>query len=470
MNRRSKGSDEAIRGSRTEKSYGKYKNGIMAVLALLAAILSGSGCRPDAAAHLGVETAGAETAGGAEDPALAEVSTAEQDGVSGETGPASGIQGAPVSVSHGGGRFAEGETGLLKEQESLLLAFMDYYYESLAILAPADPAGFFAEPEGIQAVINRVAWEYQTELRRMQRTDLSLLHFEYELTTLSAEEQEGGELTVLLREYSRQSFACSPGVDSESGGIYHRFALIRTEDGWRLNEHMQWDGMYWSVMQPIFTEEGLKTEEAVRILEERKGQLLERAREDLTLRAGQGQEPGQNDCDHEYDRAAAVAYANQWALGRNGDWPDYSGSGGNCQNFVSQCLLAGGIPMDTTGGAVWKWYGRTPNNRAGASGRSASWTGVTGFLSYVRGNEGGAGMAAAADVPYYSGEPGDVIHMAYEGEDWRHTVIITDVITDDEGNVVDYLICSNTADQRNFPVSAYAFTRQLLIRIEGWNE
>ncbi|MBF6145530.1 amidase domain-containing protein [Nocardia nova] len=39
------------------------------------------------------------------------------------------------------------------------------------------------------------------------------------------------------------------------------------------------------------------------------------------------------------ERAAAVAYANQWALGRN---PEYDNHGdADCTNFVSQCLRAG---------------------------------------------------------------------------------------------------------------------------------
>ena len=42
--------------------------------------------------------------------------------------------------------------------------------------------------------------------------------------------------------------------------------------------------------------------------------------------------------------------------------------------------------------------------------------------------------------------------------------------TDENGNVVDYLLCSNTADLRNFPASAYYYTNRQLIRIIGWND
>ncbi|MBI4908184.1 MAG: amidase domain-containing protein [Acidobacteria bacterium] len=49
-----------------------------------------------------------------------------------------------------------------------------------------------------------------------------------------------------------------------------------------------------------------------------------------------------------YDRAKAVEYALYWAIRRNADFPDYSGAGGggDCTNFVSQCMLAGGWTMN----------------------------------------------------------------------------------------------------------------------------
>ena len=47
-----------------------------------------------------------------------------------------------------------------------------------------------------------------------------------------------------------------------------------------------------------------------------------------------------------YNINAAISYANEWAYDRNPEYNDYSGMGGDCANFVSQCLHAGGIPMD----------------------------------------------------------------------------------------------------------------------------
>ena len=181
-------------------------------------------------------------------------------------------------------------------------------------------------------------------------------------------------------------------------------------------------------------------------------------------------EEGQGDAlsaEHAYDRQAAVDYSSQWVGERNEEWPDYTRYGGNCQNYLSQCLLAGGIPMDPYGSALWKWYGDSPNNTAGAAGRSASWSSVPSFREYARENSG-FGLAAQVDAPYYSGQEGDVLQLGRDGN-WRHTVLISQVIQDEEGQTVDYLVNSNTADLLNFPAGAYYYTQQSLIRICGWN-
>ena len=44
---------------------------------------------------------------------------------------------------------------------------------------------------------------------------------------------------------------------------------------------------------------------------------------------------------YEYNREAAVSYARRWALGRNPAYMDYELWGGDCTNFISQCLRSG---------------------------------------------------------------------------------------------------------------------------------
>ena len=44
-----------------------------------------------------------------------------------------------------------------------------------------------------------------------------------------------------------------------------------------------------------------------------------------------------------YSPSKAVAYAKQWAYGRNPKYYDYDPLGGDCANFVSQCLIEAGF-------------------------------------------------------------------------------------------------------------------------------
>ena len=64
-----------------------------------------------------------------------------------------------------------------------------------------------------------------------------------------------------------------------------------------------------------------------------------------------------------YDPASAAAYARQWGGSkRNPAYNDYTGSGGDCMNFVSQCLRAGGLEL----GGDWQPY-------------TSSWVGVPSY-------------------------------------------------------------------------------------------
>ena len=87
-----------------------------------------------------------------------------------------------------------------------------------------------------------------------------------------------------------------------------------------------------------------------------------------------------------YDRAAAVAYAHRWALGRNPQFYDYEEIGGDCTNFASQCLYAGTGIMNFT--PIYGWYYINANEKAPA------WTGVEYFRNFLVRKESSPGPFA----------------------------------------------------------------------------
>lgn len=329
-----------------------------------------------------------------------------------------------------------------------------------------------------QAGFHWQAWDYLIGLRKQQESDLHLAGYRYELEVYETEPREDGSLLVVIAERSIQNFAQHPQEDSENPRLRHDF-LLRKENGhWKIGEHMQWDGVFWNMVKERKDEDfGAIPEEYYmqrkELLLEQDRQEQEKRREEVFQSGAQNSQnaqtsQGQGGTFHPYDREKAVAYGLSWVGYRNPKWPDFSGSGGNCQNFVSQCLLAGGIPMDPVGPDVWKWYGDELNNEATETGGSVSWINVDSFFQYARDNTG-FGLAADTGCTYREGQVGDVIRMGTP-QDWNHVVLITGVVKNEKGETIDYRICSNTSEMKNFPASAYPLPCKSLIRILGWRE
>lgn len=375
---------------------------------------------------------------------------------------------ALTETGAGNGILTGEGAGLLSEEQQRLIAdYMDAYFDSVSALEiDAGLAELFAEPDGLQAWMNEKGLEYLIGIRSLQPTDLTLASYYYELSVTEVNEADDGSVEVLAEEWNRQNFTQHPQVDSEQYGISHRFVLTGQNGEWKIQEHLQRDGIYWHLFGEYWGQPVEDIPDARNYLQERVDALVEETQAQLGSWK-EGTTTASPQYENAYDAEAAVAYAGEWVGRRNEEWADYSGRGGNCQNFVSQCLLAGGIPMDREGNAVWKWYGEDPDNSGSAEGRSPSWTGVDEFYQYAAENEG-FGLVAAVDYAYEEGEAGDLIRLGFP-DNWNHVVMITDVIRDEEGRTVDYLIDSNTSDMHNFPVSAYPLPCRSLIKIYGWN-
>ncbi|MBR4961405.1 MAG: amidase domain-containing protein [Clostridia bacterium] len=152
-----------------------------------------------------------------------------------------------------------------------------------------------------------------------------------------------------------------------------------------------------------------------------------------------------------YDREAAVQYALRWAFGRNPLFANFTGIGGDCTNFVSQCVYAGGCVMNYT--PTFGWYYISVNDRAPA------WTGVEYFYNFMTGND---------DVGPFASEttaggllPGDVIQLGNDMGDFYHTLIVTGFSAD------GYLISAHSDDARNRPLNTYTYANIRFLHIEG---
>ena len=160
----------------------------------------------------------------------------------------------------------------------------------------------------------------------------------------------------------------------------------------------------------------------------------------------------------EYNRARAVQYAKRWALERNPLFIDFAGRGGDCTNFVSQCILAGSCTMNFT--PDFGWYYISSDDRAPA------WSSVEFFFDFITGNplfiaENGGVGPFGIEVGAENVLEGDVVQLADSSGDFYHTLLITGFRDGDT------LVSAHTNDALDRPLSSYGYTSLRYLHIEG---
>ncbi|MFZ5815616.1 MAG: amidase domain-containing protein [Bacillota bacterium] len=114
-----------------------------------------------------------------------------------------------------------------------------------------------------------------------------------------------------------------------------------------------------------------------------------------------------------YDRLRAVQYAAYWWSGFNPMFRAFPGA--DCTNFVSQCLWAGGMPMEITGRRDKGWWYLGPNEQW-----SYSWAVAHSLRWYLDTSGPGQKRATAREL-----ELGDVISYDWNGNQvWNHNAIV----------------------------------------------
>lgn len=150
----------------------------------------------------------------------------------------------------------------------------------------------------------------------------------------------------------------------------------------------------------------------------------------------------------QYQRKDAVQYALQWAMSRNPQYYHYDNIGGDCTNFVSQCLYAG-IPQMNYGKPGWYYQN--------ANQKSPSWTGVEFLYQFLVKNQGNG--PSGKEVGREEIEIGDVIQLSFDGNIFGHTLFVTQL----EGNEI--FVCTHTIDAKNRNINTYVFQKIRFLHI-----
>lgn len=156
--------------------------------------------------------------------------------------------------------------------------------------------------------------------------------------------------------------------------------------------------------------------------------------------------------ERRYDRDRAVAYAREWAMARNPLFIDYTGFGGDCTNFVSQCLFAGSCRMNFT--PVFGWY------YLDADSRTASWTGVQYFCDFLTSNRGEGPYGAETDETNL--RVGDVVQLQNADGTYYHTLLVSGF--DAAGGI---LVAAHSNDAYDRPLSTYTYAAARFLQVSG---
>lgn len=158
-----------------------------------------------------------------------------------------------------------------------------------------------------------------------------------------------------------------------------------------------------------------------------------------------------------YRRLRAVLYARRWALGRNPAYYDYSDLGGDCTNFVSQCVYAGCGVMNYT--PDFGWYYISADDKAPA------WTGVEFFYRFFTRAERSPGpVAQLCSVEEL--QVGDVVQISFDGESYAHTVVVVKVEKGEGPGGI--FIAAHTNDALNRPLDSYDYQSLRCLHITGY--
>lgn len=171
-----------------------------------------------------------------------------------------------------------------------------------------------------------------------------------------------------------------------------------------------------------------------------------------------------------YDREAASLYARKYAKNPNKDYPFYGKPDykGDCTDFTSQCLYAGGIVTDNVG--KYQWYKL-----------NSAWRGANKFYEYWNNNKGSGstkGLKASKSI-FKDIRLADLIEKKPENA-VTHTVIVTGYKVDSWGfndpwkYKYDVLICQHSDDKKSgmlkdYPLSAKKWSTKetIYVKISG---
>lgn len=157
-----------------------------------------------------------------------------------------------------------------------------------------------------------------------------------------------------------------------------------------------------------------------------------------------------------YNIEKAVEYAHLWANRRNSAYANFDNMGGDCTNFISQCLFAGGGIMNYTPDVGWFYNS--------LNSRSAAWSGVPYLYNFLTRNKKSGPYGQ--QKPIFEAQRGDIVQLSFNGTSFAHSLMVVEV--SENPSPENILIATHTLDADYRPISTYTYQIHRLIHIDGF--
>ena len=154
-----------------------------------------------------------------------------------------------------------------------------------------------------------------------------------------------------------------------------------------------------------------------------------------------------------YNRQNVYEYAKKWAYGRNPKYYNYDSIGGDCTNFVSQCIYAGCNQMNYNKANGWYYIN--------GNDKSPSWTGVQFLYNFLISNKTSGPQGEETTINHLN--LGDVIQLSFDGTTFSHSLIVVQ----NGSSIYNTLIAAHTFDTFGKKVSEYSFLKYRCIHIKS---
>lgn len=159
-----------------------------------------------------------------------------------------------------------------------------------------------------------------------------------------------------------------------------------------------------------------------------------------------------------YNRHLAINYAKKWAYKRNPKYYNYDKIGGDCTNFISQCIYAGSKQMNYD--KINGWYYIDANNK------SPSWTGVEFLYNFLTSNKQNGPIGKEVSINEI--DLADIAQLSFDGEKFSHTLLIVNI---ENKNTLDGIYTSShTFDSFARRLSSYKFEKIRFLHVEKVNK